>query len=125
MIFEGDHYTQCLICNTTGLLLCCDYCPNACHPSCLKPCLKGRPTDYWHCPQCEEDILNQNVQAIIDRREKFCMLHPFNFLTSTFVSPEAADPFLNVPYTPVPTRARTRRKGKNAETGYSSLYRGV
>ena len=75
-IFEGNHSTKCLICNTTGLLLCCDYCPNAYHPSCLNPCLKERPREYWQCPQCEEDCINQNIQAIIDRREEFNELHP-------------------------------------------------
>ena len=124
-IFEGNHSTKCLICNTTGLLLCCDYCPNAYHPSCLNPCLKERPREYWQCPQCEEDCTNQNIQAIIDRREEFNELHPSPIPTSTFVSPETMDPFLNIPYTPSPTRTRNRRKGKNQETGHSSLYRGV
>ena len=111
-IFEGNHSTKCLICNTTGLLLCCDYCPNAYHPSCLNPCLKERPREYWQCPQCEEDCINQNIQAIIDRREEFNELHPSPIPTSTFVSPETMDPFLNIPYTPSPTRTRNRRKGK-------------
>lgn len=124
-IFEGNHFTQCMICNTTGLLLCCDYCPNVYHPSCLNPSLNERPREYWQCPQCVEDCQNQNIQAIIDRREQYNNLHPTPFPSSSFLPPDTMDPRLHIPFIPSRPRPRSCRQKEATKTRQTSLYRGV
>lgn len=69
-LFSGSHEISCHVCNGKGVLICCDYCPYAYHPSCLQPPMVQRPFDYWVCPACIQDIKSQHKSDIKLRCEK-------------------------------------------------------
>ena len=63
-LFSGTHEICCHVCNGKGVLLCCDFCPYAYHPSCLHPPMTQRPNDYWVCPVCLQDIRSEHTSDI-------------------------------------------------------------
>ena len=69
-LFSGSHEISCHVCNGKGVLICCDYCPYAYHPSCLQPPMVQRPFDYWVCPACIQDVKSQHKSDIKLRCEK-------------------------------------------------------
>lgn len=69
-LFSGSHEISCHVCNGKGVLICCDFCPYAYHPSCLQPPMVQRPFDYWVCPACLQDIKSQHKSDIKSRCEE-------------------------------------------------------
>ncbi|GKV48293.1 hypothetical protein SLEP1_g55117 [Rubroshorea leprosula] len=41
-----------MICDTEGLLLCCNNCPATCQLNCLSSPLEKAPKGDWQCPNC-------------------------------------------------------------------------
>ncbi|KAF3455153.1 hypothetical protein FNV43_RR05601 [Rhamnella rubrinervis] len=57
----------CTVCHVGGDLLCCDTCPRAFHPVCLK--LPTVPTGSWYCKNCQnlfekEKFVERNANAV-------------------------------------------------------------
>ena len=103
-LFSGSHEISCHVCNGKGVLICCDYCPYAYHPSCLQPPMVQRPFDYWVCPACLQDIESQHKSDIKLRCEKHkdTILSVNPFLQSTSPPPVTIQSF-------VPTRISSTR----------------
>ena len=53
-----SHDDECMECNETGRLLCCDGCTNACHLDCAKPPVESMPEGDWFCVECMTRIDN-------------------------------------------------------------------
>jgi hypothetical protein len=45
-----------MMCKLGGGLLCCDFCPRAFHPRCLKVDEETLPDGDWECPKCKKDM---------------------------------------------------------------------
>jgi len=54
--FEGVHNDNCLVCDTGGELMCCEFCNNVQHAKCCTPPLKKPPEFDWVCEECISDI---------------------------------------------------------------------
>lgn len=50
-------------CNSPGSLLCCDFCPNAYHLSCLNMTEYEVPAGKWSCPQCRKPKSSRNSRS--------------------------------------------------------------
>ena len=55
--WDDEHNDACVVCDTGGTLLCCDFCNIAQHPKCCDPPMatvtKAR---YWACEECTDDM---------------------------------------------------------------------
>ncbi|ESO96438.1 hypothetical protein LOTGIDRAFT_159848 [Lottia gigantea] len=49
---EDDNENTCSVCNTPGMLICCDCCPKSYHLACAIPALKKIPRGKWLCQEC-------------------------------------------------------------------------
>ncbi|XP_067659338.1 chromodomain-helicase-DNA-binding protein 4-like isoform X4 [Haliotis asinina] len=67
---EDEHMEFCRVCKDGGELLCCDSCPSAYHPNCLKPPIQNVPDGDWHCPRCSCEPLIGKVAKILTWRWK-------------------------------------------------------
>ena len=55
--WDEDHNDACVVCDTGGTLLCCDFCNIAQHPKCCIPPMKTvTQARYWACEECTEDM---------------------------------------------------------------------
>ena len=61
-IFEGASLDDCILCGDGGDLICCDYCPNVVHESCLGLKHTFSNNEAWVCNECKEHILVQRSQ---------------------------------------------------------------
>ncbi|CAN8267518.1 unnamed protein product [Cochlearia groenlandica] len=52
---KDGNYSECVICDLGGDLLCCDSCPLTYHTECLSPPLKRIPNGKWICPECSQN----------------------------------------------------------------------
>ena len=53
---QKDDYNvdYCLICDETGDLICCDFCPRAFHCECIGLKINDLPTSRWQCTMCKQ-----------------------------------------------------------------------
>lgn len=55
-VAEDGNVDYCQVCQTAGNLLCCDFCPRAYHPHCLKNSAASEAVeDVWRCVACEQE----------------------------------------------------------------------
>eukprot|EP00980_Cylindrotheca_fusiformis_P018591 scaffold6162_cov154-Cylindrotheca_fusiformis.AAC.1 len=55
-VAEDGNVDYCHVCQTAGNLLCCDYCPRAFHPHCLKSkAASDDGEDVWRCEVCDRE----------------------------------------------------------------------
>lgn len=115
-LFSGSHEISCHVCKGKGVLICCDFCPYAYHPSCLQPPMIQRPLGYWVCPVCQEDIKRQHKSDIKLRCEKHKDTIPSvnAFLQSSSPTPVSIQSFM-------PTRISSARFPVSTFTSTPSL----
>mmetsp|Transcript_438 Transcript_438/g.623 ORF Transcript_438/g.623 Transcript_438/m.623 type:complete len:154 (+) Transcript_438:1437-1898(+) len=64
--YDRDHADECIVCKKGGTLLCCDFCSNATHFSCIRTKLvvkEPEPEDDFMCHKCIQYILQRRVRA--------------------------------------------------------------
>ncbi|KAG0608643.1 hypothetical protein M758_8G121700 [Ceratodon purpureus] len=59
-----QHDDFCDVCNTGGVLVCCDTCTAVFHRGCLNPPMKVVPRGAWSCPKCADPL--GHVEKILD-----------------------------------------------------------
>ena len=57
LLFDGQHKSECFVCNYGGKLVCCDYCEKVYHLECHNPSLAAVPKSrVWKCCECSADF---------------------------------------------------------------------
>ena len=127
-LYEGDHNQFCQVCKKRGALLCCDFCPNSFHPSCLVPSMPERPSVYWKCPICQNDEQNYDLEAIQKRRQDYKDDSPF-FEPLRVIRPQSLNEVPQLRSMLLPHMSAASRKRPHTPPGdgqnHSSSYRGV
>ena len=81
---EDGNVDFCQICITPGNLVCCDFCPRAFHPDCIKSGDQSTSDEHWECFVCKKERAGLEGDVVDGNKS-------FDLISASFLDVDASD----------------------------------